>query len=143
MRADVELIRSVYKNAEMGKETIPAVWELAESEGLKQALQQQLQEYCQLSRASRLLLQRRGRRVCGPSPLTAAMARSSLRVKTLTNRSASHLAEMMIQGSTMGSIQITRRLHRFRDTADREAMQLAKRLLETEENNIRQMKRFL
>ena len=70
------------------------------------------------------------------------MSGMMIRAKTLTDRSPSRIAEMMIQGSTMGTIQMTRRLHSC-EAADAEALLLAHKLLRTEENNIEQMKEFL
>ena len=61
----------------------------------------------------------------------------------MTNQSASHIAEMMIKGSTMGTVQMTKRIHDLKDKGDQEAVELAERLLKTEENNIQQLKSFL
>ena len=50
---------------------------------------------------------------------------------------------MMIQGSTMGTVEMTRRLHQLSDQSDPELVSLGRQLLQTEEQNIQQMKRFL
>ena len=49
----------------------------------------------------------------------------------------------MIQGSTMGPVEMTRRIHQYTGKADPELLALGSRLLHTEEQNIQQMKRFL
>ena len=68
-------------------------------------------------------------------------------MKAMTDRSASNIAEMVIQGSTMG---VTKSLRTIRDCdlrdcdlRDNGVRRLADRLLETERANIEQMKRFL
>ena len=43
----------------------------------------------------------------------------------------------------MGTVQMSKRIHAYRYTAGADALALADRLLETEENNIEQMKAFL
>ena len=53
------------------------------------------------------------------------------------------MAERMIQGSTMGAVQMTRRLHQLTGRADPALVELGQRLLRTEEQNIQEMKRFL
>ena len=54
----------------------------------------------------------------------------------------SRLSEMMIKGSTNGTIQMTRRLEDCRNAED-SLLALGKRLLKTEERNIQQLKKFL
>ena len=136
------LLKYVHKNAEMGKGTIPQVLEVVEDEKLRQALSSQLSEYETIARRSEQLLEQRGVDLNEAGELRDFMSGVMIRAKTLTDRSPSHIAEMMIQGSTMGTIQMTRRLHNC-EAADGEALLLAHKLLRTEENNIEQMKEFL
>ena len=63
-------------------------------------------------------------------------------MKTMEDRSTSHMAEMMVEGNTMGITKITKRLHEY-DGGDQAVKELAEDLLKTEENNTEQMKRFL
>ena len=62
---------------------------------------------------------------------------------TMADDSTSHIAKMLIQGSTMGAVQMTRRLHQLTGRADPALVELGQRLLRTEEQNIQEMKRFL
>ena len=71
------------------------------------------------------------------------MADAMLRVEGVVGRSPRQIAERMIRGSTMGTVQMSKRIHAYRYTAGADALALADRLLETEENNIEQMKAFL
>lgn len=71
------------------------------------------------------------------------MSGMMLRAQTALDPSTSKLAEMMIQGSTMGTVEMTRRLHQLSDQSDPELVSLGRQLLQTEEQNIQQMKRFL
>ena len=136
------LLKYVHKNAEMGKGTIPQVLEVVEDEKLRQALSSQLSEYETIARRSEQLLEQRGVDLNEAGELRDFMSGVMIRAKTLTDRSPSHIAEMMIQGSTMGTIQMTQKIHSC-EAADGEALLLAHKLLRTEENNIEQMKNFL
>ena len=136
------LLKYVHKNAEMGKGTIPQVLEVVEDEKLRQALSSQLSEYETIARRSEQLLEQRGVDLNEAGELRDFMSGVMIRAKTLTDRSPSHIAEMMIQGSTMGTIQMTRKIHSC-EAADGEALLLAHKLLRTEESNIEQMKNFL
>ena len=136
------LLQFVHKNAEMGRGTIPQVLEVVEEPKLRTALRGQLNEYEAIANRAENLLQQRGIVPNETGEMREFMSGVMIRAKTLTDRSASHIAEMMIQGSTMGTIQMTRRLHTC-EAADGEVLLLAHKLLRTEESNIEQMKEFL
>ena len=136
------LLRFVHKNAEMGKGTIPQVLDVTADPDLRVTLAEQLQEYTSISSKAEALLERRGCEVRDPSNMRDFVSGMMIKMKTMSDKSPSHIAEMMIQGSTMGTIQMTRRLHSC-EAADEEAISLARRLLKTEENNIEQMKQYL
>lgn len=63
-------------------------------------------------------------------------------MKLMADPSASKIAEMMIQGNTMGMTQSLRNLNDY-PGKDERARDLASKLLRTEEANIEQMKKFL
>ena len=136
------LLQFVHKNAEMGKGTIPQVLEVVEEPRLREALKSQLGEYEVIAARAARLMGKRGVAPSAAGEMREFMSGVMIRCKTLADRSPSHIAEMMIQGSTMGTIQMTRRLHNC-EAADGEALLLAHKLLRTEENNIEQMKEFL
>ncbi|MNJ03052.1 hypothetical protein D3C73_1632290 [compost metagenome] len=56
--------------------------------------------------------------------------------------SHSHIAEMIIKGSTMGVTDVTKHLNKF-DDVDSDIINLANKLLKIEENNIEEMKNYL
>lgn len=63
-------------------------------------------------------------------------------MNTLIDKTSSHIAEMMMQGNMMGVIEITKTIKHNPD-ADAAALQLARDLLQTQENNIQELKQFL
>lgn len=63
-------------------------------------------------------------------------------MKLMADPSASKIAEMMIQGNTMGMTQSLRNLNDY-PGKDERVRDLASKLLRTEEANIEQMKKFL
>ena len=137
MSKNTELLQFVHKNAEMGCGTIPKVLEMVEEPELRRTLNSQIAG--EAEQAIRL----RGGTPQSPGQISEAMSDLALKAKTMTNQSASHIAEMMIKGSTMGTVQMTKRIHDLKDKGDQEAVELAERLLKTEENNIQQLKSFL
>ena len=126
------LLRFIHKNAAMGVGTLPQALSLPQSRAMSSALQDQLS-----------YAKEKGLHLKGPGSAALTMSGMMLRAQTALDPSTSKLAEMMIQGSTMGTVEMTRRLHQLSDQSDPELVSLGRQLLQTEEQNIQQMKRFL
>ena len=62
--------------------------------------------------------------------------------QTLTDKSTSHIAEMLIIGSNMGVINAIKNLRKYKET-EPDIINLMKNLLDIEENNIKALKEFL
>ena len=137
-----QLLNHIYQTAEMGQEGIRSVLKYAEEPRLVSALNTQMGEYERLQNAAGSMLQARGEPPKGLGPVAKASSEMMSAVKAMTDRSASNIAEMMIQGSTMG---VTKSLRTIRDcdVKDDGVRRLADKLLKTEQANIEEMKRFL
>lgn len=142
MLSENQLLNHIYQTAEMGGEGIRSVLKYTEEPKLADALNSQLTEYEKLQNAAGSLLQARGEPPKGLSPMAKASSEVMSTVKAMTDRSAANIAEMMIQGSTMG---VTKSLRTIRDcdVHDDTVRRLADKLLKTEQANIEEMKRFL
>ncbi len=142
MLSENQLLNHIYQTAEMGGEGIRSVLKYADEPKLVSALNSQLTEYEQLRNTAGSMLQARGGDPKGLSPVAKASSEVMSTMKAMTDRSATNIAEMMIQGSTMG---VTKSLRTIRDCElrDDKVRRLADKLLKTEQANIEEMKRFL
>ncbi len=61
-------------------------------------------------------------------------------MKTLMDKSSSHIAEMLIQGSNMGLLMRSSGSISMMKEAEKEVTALMKRLLKFEENNVERLK---
>ncbi len=141
MKDDCALLNHIRQTTEMGVSGIDSVMDYAEGT-FRQALEQQRAEYAEMHhKADELLKQRNGQ-----SEDIGAFAKWSSELssglKTMMDSSQSNLANMMIQGNTMG---VTKSLQTIRDYQgdDHAVMKLAHKLLDTEQANIEQMKQYL
>ncbi len=140
MEEEIRLLNDICKNTEMGIDGIQMVQKRCKNRALHQALQRQLEEYQTIFSEADQLLGRFGET---PHQIpAAAKIASHLTMTRLRDSSASGIAGMMIQGNTMGMIQMTRQLRQRRGSGA-EARRLASRLIATEEANIEQMRPFL
>ena len=78
----------------------------------------------------------------GGAGLAGVAANAMLKASSLADSSPSHIAEMIIIGSTRGVIELTRHLRDCMDS-DIDAADLGYRLLSIEQNNIDDMKHYL
>jgi len=142
MNGNTELLNFVYQNAQMGTVTINQLLGIVEEEEFKRHLEAQLKGYQAIEREAVKLLEENG---CDEKGLTAfEKIRTYLMIdmQTLTDRSASHVAEMMMIGSNMGVINAVKNLKKYRQ-GEKDVKTLMERLCRFEEDNVQQLKKFL
>ena len=138
----LSLLNHVYQNTQMGVESLPLLASKSQDSAFRQAVGRQWQEYRTLNQEAEALLRQRrlpARDVGNAAKMSATVMTN---MKTLLDRSTSRLAEMAIQGNTMGVTQITRALREAPD-ADPESRALARRLLQTTDRNLLALRKFL
>ncbi len=142
MLTETQLLNHIYQTAQMGVEGIDTVLRYAKNPRLTDALTAQRTEYEKLQNSADDMLHARGEPSKGISPVARLSSEAMSTMKAMTDRSSTNIAEMMIQGSTMG---VTKSLRTIRDTdlKDERVRDLADKLLHTEQSNIEEMKKFL
>lgn len=142
MNGNVELLNYIYQNAEMGKNTISQLIGISQDEEYKKLLRSQLQEYISIYGSTDKKLKELNKDAKNINPFSKVTAYTMINFKTLADKTPSHLSEMLIQGSTMGIIDLTKKLKEYAD-ADQEILSLANKLLEFEQNNVEECKKYL
>ena len=142
MNKNAELLNFVYQNSQMGVHTLEQLIDIAENDNFKQHLQSQYREYHDIHRAAKEALNKNGYDEKGIGALDKIKTYLMINMQTLTDKSASHISEMLIIGSNMGIINAVKKLKRYKD-AEPDIINLMERLLKFEENNVQQLKAFL
>lgn len=126
----------------MGTVTLAALAKMLGEGSMKKTVEKQLAEY-------QFVFDTAGRKIDAlnvdakdVSPMMQTAATAMLNIQSLTDKSESHIAEMVIVGSTRGVIQTTRRIRDYKD-ANVDAVNLAYRLLSIEQNNIDDLKHYV
>ena len=141
MSADAEMLNFIYQNSQMGVETLNQLIPMIDNEAFKKRIEAQLKEYEQIHEEAKKLLNRHDEK--GIGALEKIMAYLMIDMKTLMDKSSSHIAEMLIQGSNMGIIDAVKRINQYEKEAEKEVTALMKRLLKFEENNVERLKEAL
>lgn len=139
---DKTLLDNVYRNAEMGRDGLYYVIRRTDDPAFRKAVETQLMEYQSIMDEAEKKLRQQGNTPIGSSPMSRAMVRMTAACKTARDNSPAALADMLIQGSSMGVTKILRQI-RVHESRSEDSLALANRLRETEENNILQMKQYL
>lgn len=142
MDKNAELLNYVYQNAQMGVDTITQLTEIVQDRPFLEQLRAQLSEYQAIYNEAIAQLDQMQQREKGISNMQKITVYLNISLQTLTDKTPSHIAEMMMQGSSMGIIDATKRLKQYQD-ADPKALQLGQRLLKTEQNNFETLKQYL
>lgn len=140
--ADEELLGELSRTAAMGMETMELVIPKSSDDALRGKLERQEESYRRLSERARALMEQKGLRPKTGSPLQKAMLWGSVQMTTLADTSASHLAELTINGTTMGIVSLTKILHDLPD-ADGRARSLAEEFLSAQQRTVEELKSFL
>ena len=142
MKTSKELLSSITKTAQMGQLGIQCVLEYAESNGLKQALHSQLQEYDHIEEEALNIAKQRGWDIPELNPATKLMSKTYTKANLMMGNVDSRIAAMMINGNTKGMVKSIKNQHHSTQT-DPRISRLGEKLLAHETANIRQMQEYL
>lgn len=142
MNETIQLLKDVVKNARTGEEAINQLIEKAESPEMRGELDREREQYRAAARDAESALASAG----GHSEPVSMMQRAGMwvgtQMNTLTDRSNAHIAEMVIQGATMGIIEMTKARNTCPD-ADADAASLASRFIVEQNDIIDRQKAYL
>lgn len=140
---DVSMLNAIRQTTQMGCYGIKTVLNETANREFRSALRSQMNEYEEIYNEADRLLQERSGQVKDINPMAkyGSAMMSKMRVRTSPNPTAK-IAEMMLQGNTRGMVKSMHNI-RTMGVLDPKVSSLSKRLLQTEQANIDQMKRYL
>ena len=142
LQQDEQLLSFINQNAQMGTETITQLIKITDDIPFRRALETQLTEYQNIVDSAQSLSQKKGV-TASDIPGYAKMSSSlMLKINTMKDKTPSNMARMMIQGSTMGVVEITKHRKELPLT-DPQTQALAEKLVQTEQKNIKKKKKYL
>lgn len=141
-KQDLEIYKSVQKNAEMGMKAIDIITDKVHDAELSRQLSRQGLKYSELrNRAKEKLLEEKAEPYRG-TYMQDMMLATGIHANTMLNTSSSHIAELVIQGSNRGITDMCKTLNHNRQ-AERTSVEFAKELMDFEEKNIERLKTYL
>ncbi|MCX7714528.1 MAG: hypothetical protein N2171_02205 [Clostridia bacterium] len=138
----IELLKEIYKSAKTAVDAINILISKSRASNFHDDLERQQREYYNIADEAAAQLHKFRVLPDEANMFTKLGMWSAVQMNTLTNQNSNHMAEIMINGSTMGVIDMTRSLKLYPDV-DAHAADLANKLIKTEQNNIEIMKNYL
>ena len=141
VRSRADTLACIYENVKMGTDSIVNLLPKVEDSRLKSDMSVQLSGYEEFATRARNELKKMGIEAEEKGFMTKTMAKVGMEFNTMMDTSLSHIAEMMINGATMGIIHIEKQLN----TADPspETKKLAEEILDFEKSTSDNLARFL
>ena len=142
MNDTVQLLQDVVRNARTGEDAVAQLMKKAEDATMRSELRKEQQEYAATRRESEQALLDAGGRAEPVGPMAKAGMWMGIEMETLADRSDAHIAEIVIQGATMGVIEMTKSLNTY-DAADAGARGIASDFVVKQNAAIDRQKGFL
>lgn len=138
---NIIFLNLIYQNAQMGLIGIDAVIDKVEDERIAKLISEQRQEYEEFCSDAKKILLKYGAKEEEISALKKISSKVMSEAMTM-NKDDKAIAKLMMEGNEKGVIEITEKLNEYQDK-DQEIVDLAKKLLATEEHNREEFKQYL
>lgn len=139
---DINILNEIHKGAKMGMDSISYVYEKIGDVNLKDNLSFQYNQYSDILESVNNVYQKYGEIPNDENLKDKVMSWTGIQINTLTNKSNSHIADMLIQGTTMGIIEGRKLLNQYPD-ASSDIKNILNSFVSMQENNVEKLKTFL
>ncbi len=140
----IKVLEELHKNVSMGKESLVDVMPKVKDAKLKDELTEQFDGYTRFSDEINELMRQCGGETKTEGIITKMSAKLGVGMSTLTDSSEAHIAQMVIEGTTMG---ITETIRSIRDNENssccEDALALARKIVSFQEKAVERTKNFL
>ncbi len=145
MKENYELIEHIYEDSNMACYTITKLTEdLKEKDNkIKRLLEDILKEYTSYMDESKKILEENGQEVKEKGVISKMMANMGIKKETKKDNSDSAIAELLIQGISMGSLNTEKKISAYDKDIDKNHIKFAKNFLKFQEKTISELKKYL
>lgn len=141
-KQDKQMLSELYRSTQISAEALGALISEASDPELKTELSNQLCGYQKLSKRAHEMLEKRGGKAEETGKMKVMGIHTGIKLNALIDKTSSHLAEMAIEGSTMGVVDTVKQLGDFSGVSQN-VRQLGNEVVAFEQQNIETLKRYL
>ncbi|MBP3635638.1 MAG: hypothetical protein J6J17_04230 [Bacilli bacterium] len=145
MKENFELCEHIYEDAEMACYTIEElIKDLKDKNNkIKRLLEDILKEYTSYKEDAKKELDKNGMEIDEKGPVSKMMAGMGIKKEVKSDNSDSSIAQMLIEGISMGSLNTERKINDFDKDVNKDHIKFAKEFLKFQEKSISELKKYL
>lgn len=145
MKDKNELLEYIYQTTDMGKKSIDTLLKALEQKDnkIKKTLEKQMSGYEKYCIEAEKLLKKHKTKPKSKGPMSEMMSNMGINMNVMKDNSDPKMAEMMMQGLTMGVIEMEKKIKDYEDEVDKDIIKLAKNVLKFQEKCIEEIKEYL
>lgn len=145
MKDKNELLEYIYQTTDMGKSSLETLLKALEGKDnkIKATIEKELSQYEKFYKESEQLLKKNKIKPKTKGPMSDMMSKMGINMNVMKDNSDAKMAEMIIQGLTMGIIEMEKKIKDYKDEVDKDIIKLAKEVLKFQEDSLEEIKEYL
>jgi len=145
MNENFELLEYIYKDANMGCESMTTLIKSIHGRDnkIKNVVEDILKSYEKFLLESKKLLEKNKIELKEENPMAKMNAWMGVKMEVMKDNSDSSIAGMLIQGLTMGTINMEKRIEDYKENTNKDILKLAKDFHKFQADAINDLKKYL
>ncbi len=145
MNENTEILEYIYKDANMGAESITTLIKTLQSKDnkIKPVLEKVLKKYEEYIKKSEKQLKKLKVELKEFSTMAKMSSWMGIKMEMLKDNSDARIADMLIKGLTMGTIDMNKKIDNYEKIVDKDILKLAKEFRSFQEDSIEKLKAYL
>ena len=145
MNENMELLNFVYENAEMGVHTLNNLSNILRKKDnkIKGLIEDELKEYNNFLKESEKLLKKNKLGYKKTNLMSKISSKMGIAMETMKDNSDPAIASMVIEGLTMGIVEMETKIESYKKIVDKKILKLSNKFLKFQEEEIEKLKTFM
>ena len=145
MNENMELLNFVYENAEMGVHTLNNLSDILRNKDnkIKGLIEDELKEYNNFLKESEKLLKKNKLGYKKTNLMSKISSKMGISMETMKDNSDPAIASMVIEGLTMGIVEMETKIESYKKIVDKKILKLSNKFLKFQEEEIEKLKTFM
>lgn len=145
MNERIELYKHIYQDSEMSLSSLENLKKDLKNKDnkIKDILDDIISGFIAYKKYSEKVLKKSKCELEEESTMTKMMAKMGIKKEVLNDNSDSHMADLLIQGISMGSINMEKKIDDYKDIVPGKDLKYAKKFLRFEQEKIEELKKYL
>ena len=145
MDENIELLEYIYKNSEMGSFTINKLLkELEEKDNkIKKLAKEEMDKYKEFEKESKKLIKKHGYQLKKNKLTSKIMSSLGISHEVDSDNSDASIAHMLTEGITMGIVDMETKIKNYKDSVEKDILDIAKEFLKFQQEEIEKLKEYM